>query len=132
MSVLNLGPISRVVEKYMLDQVTIRRADAAPVLDNVTLLLTKTYTDIYIGKGFIVPEGVPYPTSRGGQQTSDTRFEVAIPAASPIILPNDEVTCDFSQYNPGMVDMKLIVVGEVESTFYTHRRVTCYKQQDAS
>lgn len=131
MSALNLSPISRVVESYMLDQVTIRRY-AEPVLDNVTLLLTKMPTEVYLGKAFIVPEGTPYPTSIGGAQTSDTRFEIAIPAASAPIFPNDEVTCDFSEFNPQMETIVFIVVGQVESTFFTHRRLTCFKKQDAS
>jgi len=116
----------------MLDEVTVRRPDPHPALDGTTLLITKTYTEIYNGKAFIVPEGTPYPTSIGGQQTSDTRFEIAIPAEAELVMPNDEITCDTSQYNPGMEGVVFIVVGQVESTFYTHRRLTCFKKQDAS
>lgn len=131
MSALNLGPISQTVEKYMLDTVTIRRPGVA-VVDDDTLLINKPYTDVWAGKAFIVPEGTPYPTGIGGSQTSDTRFEIAVPATTPEVLPNDEITCDTSEYNPVMVDMVFIVVGEVESTFFTHRRLTCFKKQDAS
>lgn len=131
MSVLNLKPISRIVESYMLDDVVIHRY-GEPALDNTTLLITKTPTEIYSGKAFIVPEGTPYPTSLGGAQTSDTRFEIAIPVDSDPVLPNDEVTVETSQFNSGMETMVFIVVGQVESTFYTHRRLTCFKKQDAS
>jgi hypothetical protein len=130
MPAINLEPISRQVERYMMDEVTIRRPQP-PALNSGTLLLTKTWIEIYSGKAFIVPEGTPYPHNLGGGQYSDTRFEIAIPAATDPVLPNDEVTCDTSVYNEWMEGIMFIVVGQVESTFFTHRRLTCYKEQDA-
>lgn len=115
----------------MLDLVTIRRPDT-PALDDDTLLITRTFTDVYSGKAFIVPEGSPYNTTLGGAQVADTRFEVAVPASSAVVHPNDEVTCDASQWNPDMVGIVFLVIGEIESTFFTHRRLTCFKIQDAS
>jgi Family of unknown function (DUF6093) len=96
------------------------------------LVLTPVYTEVYSGKAFIVPEGVPYPTTLGGQQTSDTRFEVSLPVDADPILPNDEITCDASEFNEGMEGLEFIVVGQVESTFTTHRRLACFRKQDAS
>lgn len=131
MSALNLSRISPIVERYMLDEITVNRP-GTPTVDPVTLLMNKPYTEVYSGKAFVVPEGTPYGTQLGGQQTADTRFEIAIPSDSDAVLPNDEVTCDSSQFNPGMEGMVFIVIGQVESTFFTHRRLTCYKKQDAS
>lgn len=131
MSSLNLKPISAIVEQYMLDEITIVRPNE-PTLDATTLLLTKTSVEIYVGKAFIAPEGIPFDTTLGGEQMAQTRYEVAIPADSVAINPNDIITCDTSQFNPGMEGVKFIVVGQIESTFYTHRRLTCFKDQDAS
>ena len=131
MSALNLRPISLVVERFMLDQVVINRY-GEPVLDEDTLLLVRPREQIYVGKGFIAPEGGAYRTDLGGEQTATTRFEVAIPAAADMIFPDDEVTCTYSEFNPGMINMVFVVVGEIESTFYTHRRLTCWRKQDAS
>lgn len=110
---------------------TIRRP-LAGVTDPITLLISKTYDEVYSGKAFIVPEGTPYPANMGGAQTSDTRFEIAIPGDADPIEPNDEVTCDTSVYNEQMEGIVFIVTGQVEATFLTHRRLTCYKKQDAS
>lgn len=131
MSSLNLKPISAIIEQYMLDEVTIVRP-SAPTLNNTTLMLTKASVEVYNGKAFIAPEGVPFGTTLGGEQVAQTRFEVALPADSVAIYPNDIITCLTSEFNPGMEGMTFIVVGQVESTFYTHRRLTCYKDQDAS
>jgi hypothetical protein len=130
-SSINLSGISKTVEGYMLDSVTVARP-AEPTMDPGTLALTKTYTTVYDGKAFIAPMGSPASTELGGQQVSNATYEIAIPVDADPILPNDEVTCTESLYNEQMVGVVFIVVGQIESTFLTHRRLAAWRKQDAS
>lgn len=132
MSLPNLDKIAKIVERYMVDSVSISVPDYDnATTDPVTLLLTIPTTDIYSGEAFVAPEGSPYPEKFAERWSASHRFEVAIPKASDPVPPNAILTVTDSKYNPEMIGMELLVVGQIESTFFTHRRLTCIKREEA-
>jgi hypothetical protein len=130
MSLKNLGKIAKIVEKYMLDEVEIFRPGAQSV-DPVTLVLTTASVDVYSGKAMVLPMGSPAETRFSGQHTIATMFEVAIPRDAEPVLPNDEVVVSSSLNNPDMEGKRFIVIGDVDATFKTHRRLSCRLREDA-
>lgn len=133
MSLQSLAKIAKAVEKYMIDEVSVTRsAGSESVLNPVTLELTPVTTVVYTGKAMVSPEGGVYGANLGGANTSETRFEVGIPHDSPGVMPNDIVEVTSSANNPGMIGMKIVVTGQIDSTFFTHRRLTCIRREDAT
>lgn len=127
MSLKSLAKISKTVEKYMIDEVSIVRPGAEAVTP-VTLELTRSTTEVYSGKAMVSASGEVYDSNLGGMVTAETRFEVGIPAESDDILPNDEVVVLSSVNNPNMEGMRLIVIGQIDTTWLTHRRLTCIRK----
>lgn len=124
MSSLNLEKFAKIVEKYMLDEVVISRPGAETV-DANTLLITKATTEVYSGEAMIAPQGTPSGTMFAGGHVTELMTEIGLPRTSDPMLPNDLVTVVTSVNNPGMEGHVFVVINEVDSTFFTHRRLMC-------
>lgn len=127
MASLNLSPISTIVENYMIDSVTVTRYVKS--LNTTTLVMTDTGTEIYSGKAMISPEGSPTASTLGGANVARAQFEISIPKSASTVLPNDKIVCDSSTYNEDMVGAEFIVIGQVQSTYLTHRRLSCFRAE---
>ncbi|NIN66323.1 MAG: hypothetical protein GTO63_16860 [Anaerolineae bacterium] len=126
---LNLDRISKTVERYMADSVTVERK-TGEAMNPTTMVVTPTWQEIYTGVAFIAPMGDPEGTRLGGEDIERIQYEIAIPKDSERVLPNDRVTVDVSN-DDSLVDTVFWVRDEIPTTFQTHRRLRAFRDVSA-
>lgn len=129
---LNLDRIAVQVEKLMLDSVVIRRENGES-MNPTTMIVTKTYDEIYSGPAFAAPMGDPQGTRLGGEDVQRLQYEIGIPRSAPKIQPNDVIefinSADDSLIEAGAT---LYVHDEIPTTFLSHRRLKAFKDVEST
>lgn len=130
MTGVDLDALAATVEQYMPDTVIIKR-ETGREMNPVSMEEEPIYTEIYNGKAFVTPMGDPAGTLRASEAVQRVQYEVGVPRECPPVKPNDVVEVITSADPDWAAREPLYVHDEINATFFTHRRIKAFRDQNA-
>lgn len=132
---MNLPSLTRLNEKYMKDECTVKR-DPQLETDDTWNDTTGEYTPpvgdkdtVYSGKCMFYTDRMFRDNEKGGAYDNVSGYWLEIPKTVTDLKPEDEVKCTVCPGDPGMVDRVFYLDTMESETFATARRMRIHDRQ---
>lgn len=132
---LNLDPIKRIAEGYMIDACVVSRDEEGNTDDLWDDVLGEyqppadDLTEIYAGPCMIYPNSAFTERSRGDVPENVTQYWLEVPVEATGFMPEDIVLCTVSVNDPGLVDKVFILDTEENDTYAATRRIRMHDRK---
>lgn len=132
---LNLDPIKKIVEGYMVDRCTVVR-DPEGSSDDLWNDVTGQYEppvgdflQVYAGPCMIYPNSAFTERQRGDVPENVTQYWLEVPIAALGFEPEDIVTCTVADNDPALVGKVFILDTEETDTYAASRRLRMHDRK---